>query len=304
MTDPFKLQPQIVQDLGEEPLSLYSRVTGRIAALTFLQRALLFAELAMIAYNDELEARRAATLIGFPEVRYFNDQGAQAFYFSNGHDAVIACRGTQPNEWTDLRADVDAVAVLAETVGKVHRGFKREVDRLWPMLEQALTDNRKPVYFVGHSLGGAMAKICATRCKLSTINSNPQQLFTFGSPRVGDRAYVKSVILEHYRFVNNNDIVTRVPPIWLGYHHSGHEIYFNRYGKIKKYNLLMKGRDRWRGMIRGLWNREFDYLSDHSIHQYCQHLIGAVEDERRIVAAGGHPYATKMIATAPPELPH
>lgn len=304
MTDPFKLQPQIVHDVGEQPLSLYSRVTGRISTLTFLERALLFAELAMIAYNDELEARRAATLVGFPEVRYFNDAGAQAFYFSNDQDAVIACRGTQPNEWTDLRADVDAVAVLAETVGKVHRGFKREVDRLWPMLEQALTDNRKPVFFVGHSLGGAMAKICATRCKLSTINSNPQQLFTFGSPRVGDRKYVKSVALEHFRFVNNNDIVTRVPPVWLGYHHSGHEIYFNRYGKIKKYNLLMKGRDRWRGVIRGLWNRQFDYLSDHSIHQYCQHLVAAVEDEHRVVASGGRPYTPQMLATAPPEQPH
>jgi len=304
VTDPFRLQPQIVQDVGEEPLLLHSRVTDRIATLTFLERALLFAELAMIAYNDEQEARRAATLVGFPELRYFNDNGAQAYYFANSQDAVIACRGTEPNEWTDLRADVDAVAVLAETAGKVHRGFKREVDRLWPMLEAALTDNRKPVYFVGHSLGGAMAKICAARCQMSTINSNPQQLFTFGSPRVGDRAYVKSVTLEHYRFVNNNDIVTRVPPIWLGYHHSGYEIYFNRYGKIKKYNLLMKGRDRWRGVILGLWNRELDYLSDHSIHQYCQHLVTAVEEERRIVAAGGKPFTPKTIATAPPVQPH
>lgn len=297
MKDRIRLTPQVIQDPGEEPLLLHSRVTGPISELTFLQRALLFAELAMIAYNDESEASRAAQLVGFTHATHFDDQGAQAYYFRNEFDSVIACRGTQPNEWTDLRADVDAVAVIAETVGKVHRGFKREVDRLWPMLEQALHSNDLPTYFVGHSLGGAMAKICAARCMLSPIETNPRQLFTFGSPRVGDSKYVRFVTLDHFRFVNNNDIVTRVPPFWLGYRHSGHEVYFNRDGKIRRYSLLMKGRDRWRGALRGLWNRKIDYLSDHSIHEYCKHLVSAVEEELNIIAAGGATFSPKALST-------
>ena len=51
--------------------------------------------------------------------------------------------------------------VIAETAGRVHRGFKREVDDLWPRLEQALVNNTRPLWFAGHSLGGAMATICA-----------------------------------------------------------------------------------------------------------------------------------------------
>lgn len=304
LPDPETPRPQIVQDPGERPLVLFSQVTKPLREMTFLERALLMAELAMIAYNDEDEARRASTLVGFPEVHFFNQSGAQAFRFANEVDSVIACRGTEPHEWTDVRADVDAVSVLAETAGRVHRGFKREVDRLWPMLEERLTNNQLPVYFVGHSLGGAMAKICASRCLLSHIATNPRQLFTFGSPRVGNRQYVQFVTLDHYRFVNNNDIVTRVPPMWLGYQHSGHEVYFNRDGKIKRYNLLMKGRDRWRGVIRGLWNRQIDYLSDHSIHEYCKHLQQAVEEERQRMVRGGAPYTPCKIATPPPDHAH
>lgn len=298
------MQPKVIQDAGERPLILFSDSSGIVAGKTFLQRALLFAELAMIAYNDEAEVTRAAAEIGFPDVTFFENRGAQAYRFRNRHNSVIACRGTEPNEWTDIRADVDAVAVLAETAGKVHRGFKREVDNLWPMLETSLMNNKQPVYFTGHSLGGAMAKICASRCLLSHISTNPQQLFTYGSPRVGNRSYVKFVTLDHYRFVNNNDIVTRVPPIWLGYQHSGHEVYFNRNGDIKQYGYLMKRRDRWRGFLKELMLWKVDHLGDHSIHRYCENLVKAVLAEKESMAAGGAPYTPCKLTIAPPEEPH
>lgn len=298
------MQPKVIRDAGERPLILFSDASGIIADTTFLQRALLFAELAMIAYNDEDEATRAATAIGFPDVTYFNNRGAQAYRFRNQHNSVIACRGTEPNEWTDVRADVDAVSVLAETAGKVHRGFKREVDNLWPMLETALMNNKQPVYFTGHSLGGAMAKICASRCLLSHISTNPQQLFTYGSPRVGNRSYVKFVTLDHYRFVNNNDIVTRVPPIWMGYQHSGHEVYFNRHGNIKQYGYLMKRRDRWRGFLGSILRWKVDHLADHSIHRYCENLVRAVMAEKELLASGGKPYTPCKLAIAPPDEAH
>ncbi len=159
---------------------------------------------------------------------------------------------------------------LAETTGKVHRGFKAEVDDLWPMLETALMDNDLPLYFCGHSLGGAMSTICAGRCYLSHINSNPRELFTYGSPRVGDKRYINYVKLDHYRYVNNNDIVARVPPAFMGYRHCGSEVYVNRHGEIQKLGLIMKRRDRWRGFFRGLWkakDRPFCRPFDSSLHR-------------------------------------
>ena len=154
--------------------------------------------------------------MGFPEIRYYDRDGAQAYIFGNDDDRVIVCRGTEPNDWNDIKADLDLATVIAETAGRVHRGFKREVDDLWPRLEQALVNNTRPLWFTGHSLGGAMATICAGRCQLSYIQSNPRALYTYGSPRVGNRRYVNYVHIEAYRWVNNNDIVTRVPPCVAG----------------------------------------------------------------------------------------
>lgn len=270
----------VVSDPGERPLVLHSRVDGPIAEMSFLRRSLLFAELSMVAYNDEDEARRAAKVIGFDDTVFYDHDGSQAFRFRNDRDCVIACRGTEPNEWNDIRADANARAILAETTGKVHRGFKTEVDDLWPMLEKALVDNHLPLYVCGHSLGGAMATICAGRCFLSHINTDPTELFTYGSPRVGDKRYINYVELRHFRFVNNNDIVTRVPPTWLGFRHAGDMVYLNRNGDIKTYGHIATRRDRWKGFLGGLRQWRLDHFSDHSIHRYITAIAAAVEQEQ------------------------
>src|SRR5262249_13730760 len=153
---------------------------------------------------DEVEASRAASAIGFSEAKLFDRDGAQAYRFSNQHDVVLACRGTEPTEWNDIRADANAVMSVLGALGNVHSGFNREVDDLWPRLEEHLRENQLPVWFCGHSLGAAMATICAFRCKVSEISSNPQELHTFGSPRVGCKKYIKHAPLNHYRWVHNN----------------------------------------------------------------------------------------------------
>jgi len=192
----------------------------------------------------------------------------------------VTCRGTEPHDWNDVKADLDLATAMAETAGWVHRGFKREVDELWPRLEQALVNNSRTLWFCGHSLGAAMAAICAGRCKLSYISSNPRALFTFGSPRVGSRRYVNYVQLETYRWVNNNDIVTRVPPAWLGFRHKGDEVYLNSYGKIRRLSHWQRVKDRWRGFVKGLRDRRIDPFSDHSISEYVLHIRNVVaEDE-------------------------
>ena len=97
----------------------------------------------MLAYLPEKEAVLAVARLGFNTVHFYNRDGAQAYSFISDTDHVIACRGTEPNEWNDVRADLDASTALAETIGRVHRGFKREVDDLWPVLEQALQRNSR-----------------------------------------------------------------------------------------------------------------------------------------------------------------
>jgi triacylglycerol lipase len=267
---------------GDAKAQVYSQLHGPIESLSFLRRSLLFAELSNIAYLSRCEAGLLANRIGFPEIRFYDREGAQSYIFANEHDAVVTCRGTQPDDWNDIKADLDLQRAVAETAGWVHRGFKKQVDDLWPRLEQALVNNSRPLWFTGHSLGAAMAAICAGRCKLSYIKSNPRALFTYGSPRVGNNRYVNFIQLEAYRWVNNNDIVTRVPPMWLGYRHKGQEIYLNAYGKIRRLTPWQRFKDRWRGTLRGLRERRFDPFADHSIVDYVRHIREAVEEAEGI----------------------
>jgi triacylglycerol lipase len=278
------LEPKIIQDAGEVPLVLHSDVRAPLASLSFLRRSLALAELAMIAYNDEAEAQRAAQAIGFSETQLFDRDGAQAYRFRNEHDVVLACRGTEPTEWNDIQADANAVMSVVGALGNVHSGFNREVDDLWPVLENELRANQQPVWFCGHSLGAAMATICAYRCKTSSITSNPQELHTFGSPRIGCKRYVRHAEVNHYRWVHNNDVVTRVPPVWMGYRHGGNEIYLDRYGRIRKLTGVLRSRDRWRGLIAGLLRWKLDLLTDHSIGLYAQHIASAVQEENAALA--------------------
>lgn len=268
-----------MNDIVIKPI-VHSRLRGPVTELSRLQQALLFAELSNASYYDDDYIAPLLEEIGFSEFRFFDRDGAQAYMMWNDHDCVVACRGTEPNEWNDIKADANAVAVVTETFGRVHKGFNTEVDDLWPMLEEALTQNRKTLWFAGHSLGGAMATICAGRCFLSDIESMPHALYTFGSPRVGCKRFVNFVELDHSRFVNNNDIVTRVPPAWMGYRHAGKEWYLNRNGKLSKVNGLTRSMDRLRGFLRGLASFNIDHFSDHSMERYIEYILKAVKDEQ------------------------
>ena len=246
-------------------------VPGRsIGSLGFFEQSLFFAELSRLSYYPEAEVRREAALLGLDEVRYFEADGAQAYQLSNSQDAVIVCRGTEVTEVNDVKADINAWTAIAETVGRVHRGFKREVDDLWPMLEEALVSNTRRLWFAGHSLGGAMATICAGRCKLSHISSNPEALFTYGSPRVGNRRYVNYCRLRHYRWVNNNDIVARLPPAWMGYSHAGEEWYLGTKGRVRRIYGWRRAADRMRGFVRALFTGKIDQIDDHLMDNYIR----------------------------------
>ncbi|PCK08620.1 MAG: lipase [Alteromonadaceae bacterium] len=257
--------------LENQPKTI-SRLDGSICRWHDLRKSLLFAELSKIAYCGPEQALELIQEIGFTHSEFIEADGAQAYIFSNNTDCVLAFRGTEPQQWNDIRADIRAWPVIAETVGRVHRGFKQEIDDLWPMLENKLLSNKKELWLCGHSLGAAMATICSSRCAFSEINSETLELFTYGSPRVGTKKYVNHCSIAYKRWVNNNDIVARSPPTWLGYRHMGSEIYLNAYGKVRKMTALQRTKDRMRGLIMGLKKGSIDYFSDHSINAYIENI--------------------------------
>jgi len=118
---------------------------------------------------------------------------------------VIAFRGTDTLlDWLDF--NVDLAPVRWEAGGKVHRGFKEAFDAVWNRLEPARRPG-VPLIFTGHSLGGALATLAASR-------QAPTSTYTFGSPRVGDAVFGATVPRQaFFRIVNNRDLVTDVPTL-------------------------------------------------------------------------------------------
>jgi len=244
--------------------------------MTFHERSLLFARLASIAYSDDVEqVKKDVRKLGFTTVEFYDKAGAQAYRFMNKVDLVIACRGTQPTEFNDIKADLKATPVVAETVSRVHRGFKAEVDELWPMISEDLarkTNRDKNVWFCGHSLGAAMTTIMASRCNCDVDMPDIHEVYTYGSPRVGWRGYCKSLNVTHHRWVNNNDIVTTVPLKIMGYVHHGTEHYMNAYGLERKLTSWQRAKDKWRGIWMGLKQGKIDSFGDHSMTEYIGNL--------------------------------
>ena len=247
-----------------------------ISKLSFPDRSLLFARLASIAYNNNItEVKKQVKRLGFTTVEFYDKEGAQAYRFMNKEDLVIACRGTQPSEFNDIAADLKAAPVVSETVSRVHRGFKAEVDELWPMVLEDIsrtTNKKKKLWFCVHSLGAAMATIMASRCYYQTDIRDAEELYTYGSPRAGWKGYVDTMQTPHHRWVNNNDIVTTVPPWFIGYKHDGEEHYLNCWGNVRKPTRWQRFKDKWRGLWMGIKRGQIDSFSDHSMVNYINYL--------------------------------
>lgn len=203
--------------------------------------------------------------------KFFDHSNAQACAYQHDKDNIVICfRGTQPAQLSDIVADLKSWQVDSETDGEVHAGFKGEVDKLWDHIlaySKMKSSEGKHVIITGHSLGAAMATIVASRLKAL---GRTVTLYTFGSPRVGDHTWAKQFEdIEAYRFVNNNDIVTGVPPYGF-FTHIGELKYINYYGNIRDVTWFQRFKDQMRGRWRALMKFQlFDGAFDHSMSLYC-----------------------------------
>jgi len=242
-----------------------------ISTLNFTERSVLFAKISSLAYYTDSKTKTQAKRLGFSVREFYDKEGAQAYLLESHTDVVIACRGTEPNEFADIQADANAWPVVSETISRVHAGFKGHVDYLWPCVEEDLLGTSKRLWFTGHSLGAAMATLMAFRCEHCSKLPNPQELYTYGSPRVGWPKYVKTFSVTHHRWVNNNDVVCRVPFAIMGYRHTGQEHYINAYGQVRRMTAWQRFKDRMRGLWFGIKQGKIDSFSDHAIGSYIAH---------------------------------
>ena len=227
-----------------------------------------FANIAQTTYDNPKTSKAKFKALGYTIIQFFDIDGAQAYLLTNGTINVLSFRGTEVTEKSDVLADLKAGKNLEACGGKIHVGFKGEINKLWPTISKVLADNPGNLYVTGHSLGAAMATIAASR-----MQDRVTALITFGSPRVGDKEFVKSLNVDHYRVQNNCDDVTKVPFKLMGFAHHGTHKYMNFHGEFRDLTPWQQVKDMARSRLKArAKGQKYIGVFDHMMANYIAKL--------------------------------
>jgi len=245
-----------------------------------LQKAFSLAKASLLAYEDPADIEKQVRDVWkFDDFQFFDEGKTQGFAMADAKRIVIAFRGTEPTleEWLN---NLDFDLVPGPFGGEVHDGFSGALDAVWTQVDRTISRFRqnasKSIWITGHSLGAALATLAAARRR--DADQRVDGLYTFGQPRTGDRTFARNFNADFktqtFRFVNNNDVVTRIPPRSLGYSHAGSLKYLTEEGELEDdigswWGFL----DRMRGRIEDIFEWGSDCLKDHSMSAYAT-LIG------------------------------
>lgn len=244
--------------------------------------ACVSANLSSQAYEQPMDiqawaaAHLACNAFYTPPVKH----GTNAFLAVRDDAAFVFFRGTERG-LEDWRTNLD-IPLDNTFAGKVHGGFLQAMDAVWQDGDgiaariAALCAPETPIWFAGHSLGGALAVLAASRAFNDQLNV--AGVYTFGQPRTvgGDFAewYNHRLGKRTFRFVNASDLVPRVPLRALhGYAHVGQFLYLAKDGTLgTKVDLVTYLADRYAAFVRQTPDRDLTGITDHHMGNYLAKL--------------------------------
>lgn len=156
----------------------------------------------------------------FSGLKVFEDKGkgVQGFVATSEKVNLVVFRGTHSagGMVTDMNFLLSGDSFV-NMQGGVHRGFKAAFDAVKPAINSALdVQNRPdiPTYYIGHSLGGALAMLAATDGLAGKVKV--EGVVTLGQPRTGNSTFsenfAKALGEKYFRYVHARDLVPHLPP--------------------------------------------------------------------------------------------
>lgn len=231
-------------------------------APTSAQSVRFAAELAQAAYLGAPEFKARAPELGLTQAHFFDaSTNAHAKDAQAGVGVVpgvgifIAYRGSESaTDWLrDASAAHRAAGDFGKGQGAVHSGFAQQTDDLWQDISDSVKKTIEanpglPVYFVGHSLGGAVARLAVSRVMgrldEGKLPGSIGGVYTFGAPAVGDEAFEKQWVErlaghggKYVRVRNDDDPVPLMPAIRFKHASEGVlDLHLQADGKVERKN--------------------------------------------------------------------
>ena len=259
---------------------------------------LLLAKMSQLAYRKQGETekdwkdrlRSNLEQAGWSLCETFDRGGTQAYIAHREvtREVVIAFRGTEANRSRDIRADL-RFWPRRDHVGYVHSGFGIALSEVWDLLSWKMRMMTQlsscTVWLTGHSLGGALAVIAASRLGR---HEDVAGVVTFGAPPSVSRFIAKMLevnLREDCIRVITADIVSML--LRVLYRSPGHRHYITRRGRVIQragYHVVLSDRvgvfvdsviDRLGALSQLDFRRAFAvprFVSNHSISGYVEAL--------------------------------
>ena len=176
--------------------------------------------------------------------------GTEGFVAESGTTLVVAFAGTDPVKAANWITDFN----IRTGPDGTHRGFSEGVAGVGPALTAALAGTAKPIFLVGHSLGGALAVVaawCLTGGVQLLADWMPRNaaidmeriagVLTYGMPRAGDEAFEaayrsRGLWQKTARLEYGSDIIPSLPPAATGqlaFRHVGPALHCPHGGQFK-----------------------------------------------------------------------
>ncbi|NPA65256.1 MAG: hypothetical protein GXO11_00075 [Epsilonproteobacteria bacterium] len=140
--------------------------------------------------------------------------GVQSYLIDNKEKTILVFRGTVSDE--NVKTDLSYLPTqfLDVNGSSVHSGFYDVAQKSLQTYKSFLKKN-KPVFVIGHSLGGGVAILTGA---LLYKKGYDVTVYTFGSPAVGNKAFIDSIKgLKHYRYLHEKDLIAKIDESNIGF---------------------------------------------------------------------------------------